>query len=113
MRKNRRLGLGSAVALLFCGAAVSCQPDGLPRHHHIEIRDLAFPAEPLSVARGDTVTWTNNDIVPHTVNDGAGAWESGDLRTTESFTMVFPRGADRVDFYCSYHPFMKGSMLAR
>ena len=113
MRNSRRRGFGSSVALLLCGAAVSCQPDPRRQHHHLEIRDLAFPSELRSVASGDTITWINGDIVPHTVSEETGAWDSGDLPTSGSFTLVVPPDADSVAFHCDYHPFMRGSIRVR
>ena len=41
------------------------------------IKDFAFDPGTIEVAVGTTVTWTNNDTVPHTVSQSGGGFESG------------------------------------
>lgn len=65
----------------------------------------------IRVAPGDTVRWTNLDLVPHTVTSPSRALDSGNLPPDSSWTLVI--GQDGVLGYsCLYHPGMKGSVVA-
>lgn len=102
--------IGVAVALACAGAVAACEPPRAPGHHRVAIRSLAFEPARLAVSPGDTITWTNRDIVPHTVTGSGGGWDSGGLDTQESFTMVV--GEDRIGAYtCRYHPTMTGILI--
>ncbi len=78
----------------------------------------AFSPIDITVEVGTTVTWTNNDILTHTVtsgiSDGAigtadGIFDSGDLASGESFSYTFEEEGD-FDYYCSPHPWMIGKV---
>ena len=105
----RRLGRRHhlAAVLAWAGAAVGCGGDPAPAHHRVVIEQLRFEPAVLAVAPGDTVTWTNDDLVPHTVT-GTG-WDSGELRRGESYTrVVSPEEA--AGYTCRYHPTMSGRL---
>ena len=40
-----------------------------PETHEVPIRGFAFEPATLVVVQGDTVVWSNHDIVPHTATD--------------------------------------------
>ena len=40
----------------------------------------AYTPNPITVAVGGTVTWTNNDSTTHTSTANGGAWNSGSFR---------------------------------
>src|SRR5262245_16957030 len=46
----------------------------------------AFAPNPVSVAVGGTVTWTNNDSTTHTSTSDSGAWNSGSIVPGGTFT---------------------------
>jgi plastocyanin len=46
------------------------EPDGPAAAGTVEAVDLAFAPPSIAVAAGDTVTWTNRDVVGHTVTSG-------------------------------------------
>ena len=76
-------------------------------HQQVEIRALAFQTAALRVALGDTVTWTNQEIVPHTVtSDGPDAsLQSPMLARDSTFTWV-AKAIGTVRYHCQYHPSM-------
>jgi plastocyanin len=71
-RGSRRFaGLPIALAaigvLSLAGAAAPSRPaDRVSQRHAVEIRGMAFHPEVLEIRLGDTVVWTNRDLVPHT-----------------------------------------------
>ena len=77
------------------------------------MRDLMFDPDTLRVSAGDSITWTNGDIVPHTVT-GEGVGDSGRIEAGETFTLVVRPTAsngDTIQYRCAYHALMKGVLL--
>jgi plastocyanin len=80
----------------------------------VTIADSAFSPLKIEVPAGTTVTWTNNDAVPHTVTstksddvDSAtsGLFDSGTLQTGESFSYTFKKAGD-YPYECTIHATM-------
>ncbi|MDR3686702.1 MAG: cupredoxin family copper-binding protein [Coriobacteriia bacterium] len=69
----------------------------------VTIANFAFSPSNVTVAVGGTVTWTNNDSVPHTVT-GAD-FDSGPLSPGKTFSHTFPK-AGSFDYKCTIHPSM-------
>jgi len=102
----------AAGAVLLCsGAALACAGP-TPARLRVEIRDLAFEPSKLPVEPGDTVTWINLDIVPHTVTGVGSALESGPIPPGASFTWIVAVDGS-LHYACSYHPTMTGELEAR
>ena len=55
--------------------------------HVIEIRKLEFNPPTLEVEPGDTITWINHDLVPHTVTADDRSWDSPTLKTGDEWQM--------------------------
>ena len=109
--KSRSGARALAVALALAGAA-ACGSGTGPAHHRVEIRGAEFRPDTVAVAVGDTVTWVNHDVVPHTVSAANGAWDSGAVAPGESFVLVIDR-AGAVRYVCAYHPTMVGVLAVR
>jgi len=61
---------------------------------------------------GDTIVWTNKDMVPHTVTDTNGAFDSGELAPGKSWSLVAKKpGAYR--YLCSLHPNMQAALTVK
>jgi plastocyanin len=76
----------------------------------IEIKKMKFDPAELTVEKGDTVVWINNDIVTHDVTEEIDKlWTSGPLAPGESWSLVITKSAD---YFCSIHVVMKGKLLA-
>lgn len=73
--------------------------------------DLFFDPSPAKVAVGSTVTWTNDDTLPHTVTSGnpekgpSGIFDSAIMNAGESFSYTFDKPGI-VEYYCAVHPWM-------
>src|ERR671921_691289 len=76
----------------------------------VEMRNNAFNLPQVNVAPGTTVTFVNNDNVPHTVTADNGLFDSGELAPGESFPVVLD-GAGTVTYHCELHPEMQGSIV--
>jgi nitrite reductase (NO-forming) len=68
------------------------------------------------VKTSTTITWTNDDTLPHTVTSGnadtgpSGEFDSGVLMGASSFTHTFDK-AGTFDYYCALHPYMTGQVI--
>lgn len=80
-----------------------------PREHQVEIKDLVFVPATLNVNIGDTITWTNRDLVPHTATATNKSWDTGTITKDESKSIVISLGME-TDYICIFHPNMVGSM---
>jgi plastocyanin len=69
----------------------------------VSIANFAFSPAEVTVKVGDTVTWTNNDSVPHTVT-GAD-FDSGQLVPGATFPHTFTK-AGTFAYKCTIHPSM-------
>jgi plastocyanin len=77
----------------------------------VDIKDFAFNPPEITVPVGGSVTWTNNDPVPHTATGlDREALQSGAIAPGESFTQAFD-AAGTLEYFCEFHPNMKGSIV--
>jgi amicyanin len=72
---------------------------------------IFIPAE-ITVAPGTTVTWVNNETMPHTVVDSNKGFRSKTLVKDATFSFTFTTAGD-YDYVCSIHPNMKGKVIVK
>jgi len=108
--------------LLICAAAsplaavISCGPTNAEGegdsgaapasvNHQVQIKGFVFEPESLRVKAGDTITFTNLDIVPHTATARDKSWDTGNLAQNDAATITVEAGMT-TDYFCVYHPNM-------
>jgi plastocyanin len=65
---------------MLLGAILLWGMGGAPsRTHVLKITGFQFLSPRIHLAVGATLTWGNEDIVPHTATAVAGAWDSGTI----------------------------------
>ena len=69
----------------------------------VKMAGLAFAPGTLTVARGTTVVFDNDDTAPHTVTARSGGVDSGVLDPGKRFNVTVTEG---FDYFCSIHPSM-------
>ena len=75
-----------------------------------------YDPTPAKVKTSTTITWTNDDTLPHTVTSGnadtgpSGEFDSGIVMGGGSFTHTFDK-AGSFDYYCALHPYMIGQVI--
>jgi plastocyanin/DNA-binding beta-propeller fold protein YncE len=70
----------------------------------------SFRPHTLVLATGATVTWHNDDDMPHALTSNEGWFESGEMAAGDSFVQQFDRpGTFR--YHCSLHPDMEGVVI--
>ena len=106
--------IASAVSVPAVFAASEQDESTEPKvtEHLVEITDFAFVPATLEVREGDTITWINRDIAPHTATANDGSWDTGFLGLGEQGSLVV--SADMLTgYYCQYHPMMKAKLEIR
>lgn len=76
------------------------------------IANFSFQPSSSAVAVGGTVTWTNNDSMPHTVTADDGSFNSGPISPGTTFSHTFSTPGT-VSYHCSFHPSMHGSIVVQ
>jgi plastocyanin len=78
-----------------------------------------YNPSPINIAKGTTVTWTNQDNTAHTVTEGnpsgnspPNGFDSGLLAPGSVFTHTFAT-AGTVQYYCTLHPTMLGEVIVK
>jgi plastocyanin len=69
----------------------------------VKMAGLQFAPGTLTVARGSTVVFDNDDTAPHTVTARSGGVDSGVLDPGKQFSLAV---TDGFDYFCSIHPSM-------
>ena len=90
-----------AIALVASGTALAAATT-----QEVKIAGMQFSPATIKVHRGDTVTWRNDDLVPHTATAG-GKFDSGAIAPGKTFSKKMDQ-AGAYDYVCTYHPGMKG-----
>jgi plastocyanin len=76
----------------------------------VQMEGIAFNPAEVTIAAGDTVTWTNNDSVGHDVTgDAFESGEAGGLGQGDTFEHTFEE-AGTFDYVCTVHPGMEGTV---
>jgi plastocyanin len=76
----------------------------------VKIANFTFAPQSLSVHAGTTVTWVNDDDIPHVIAEKDGQFRSKALDTGDSFSQVFTKPG-KVEYYCAIHPHMTGEIV--
>jgi plastocyanin len=74
----------------------------------VRMAGLAFAPGTLTVARGSTVVFDNDDTAPHTVTARSGGVDSGVLDPGRQFSVTVTGG---FDYFCSIHPSMTAKLV--
>jgi len=80
-------------------------------------RNTQFSPKSITVAKGTTVRWTNEDSAPHDVTktDGPGpdfASGQGDMKQGDTYEQTFSTPGT-IKYVCTIHPGMEGSVTVR
>lgn len=114
-RFNRRdvsAFLGAGILSAFAIKAGAAGTDPMGASHQVGIRRSAYDPEIISIKAGDTVVWTNHDIVPHTASDLDIEWDTGSLARGESGSITF-EAAGTYEYFCIFHPHMTGKVMVQ
>jgi plastocyanin len=75
----------------------------------------AYNPDPITIAKGMTVTWTNNDTAVHTSTSDPGmavTWSSGNIAPGATFSQTFTTSGT-FSYHCTIHPGMVGTVTVQ
>ncbi|HEY4214222.1 MAG TPA: cupredoxin domain-containing protein [Steroidobacteraceae bacterium] len=73
---------------------------------------LGFQPATLTLHRGDRVTWSNEDLIVHTVTAADHSFDSGDVPGGKTWMFVAGKKGT-IHYACRYHPNMTGSLIVQ
>ena len=121
------LGTALVLAVAGCGGSDSGGSDKQPASGdsgskgssdagtQVDMKDIQFAPMDITVKKGQTVTWTNSDSVPHNVTkeNGPGAdFKPSNLDGGATYKHTFD-SAGKFDYVCTIHPNQTGSVTVR
>ena len=87
-------------------------PDDQPSSAAVKIDNFTFSPQALTVPVGATITWINDDDVPHTVVDTGKRFKSAALDTDDKFSFTFTT-AGEYSYFCGIHTHMTGKIVVK
>lgn len=76
----------------------------------VRIDNFAFIPERLVVRAGETVTWLNEDDIPHAIAASNKTFRSRALDTDDKYSFTFTTPGV-YEYFCSMHPHMKATIV--
>lgn len=103
----RRAMLSSVLAAFV---AMWAAPAAAGGRATVKIENFSFDPPALTIKAGTTVTWRNEDDIPHTVVTTNRVFKSKVMDTDDnaSFTFTTPGS---YEYFCSLHPHMRGTIF--
>ena len=92
--------------------AAGCAPRHEPTTSAVRIRAFQFAPAADTVQAGDTVVWTNDDVVPHTATDIGKTFDTGTIESGGESRLV-ARTPGTFSYECTLHPTMRGTLVVR
>lgn len=94
----------AAVAVIIEKVPVVAQP----QTYIVIIKDMKFTPDKLTIHAGDTVTWRNDDGMPHTATGTT--FDSQILNTGDEYSHTFDSKGTYA-YNCTIHPFMQALVI--
>jgi plastocyanin len=112
---NKKMLIIGAMVILTIWLGCGSKPTkssliSSPDVTNITIVNFAFNPATITVTKGSTVKWTNQDEAPHTVTSDGSYWDSGELNKGLSFNHTFNQ-TGTFTYHCAVHPSMKGTIV--
>jgi amicyanin len=94
---------------LLAGVAVMAAPAGA-QDKEVKIDNFTFAPQSVAIKAGTTVTWINEDDIPHAIAATGKAFRSKVLDTDDKYSFTFTT-AGTYEYFCSLHPHMTGTIV--
>jgi plastocyanin len=100
-----QLALAATAAIAMAASAAQAE------NAAVKIANFTFSPQTITVKAGTTVTWTNEDDIPHTVVSPPNI-RSKPLDTDDKFSFTFTTPGT-YKYFCSLHPHMTGTIVVQ
>ena len=77
---------------------------------NIMIQNNGFMPDTLRISRGTMVTWSNMDMITHSISDAEGMFSSGDIPAGMSYQYTFTSGGT-YSYYIMPQTMMKAGVV--
>jgi amicyanin len=104
-----RVATAFGVVLLVAAATFAAR-SAPATDAEVDIDQFTFLPQRITVKAGTTVTWINEDDVPHTIVSSSKVFKSKALDTADKFSFTFTTPGT-YDYFCSVHPHMTGAVV--
>ena len=106
-----RIRVATAFGVVLLVAAATFAARSAPATDaEVDIDQFTFLPQRITVKAGTTVTWINEDDVPHTIVSSSKVFKSKALDTADKFSFTFTTPGT-YDYFCSLHPHMTGAVV--
>lgn len=104
MTLTRSIALTAALALTALGAPATSTISIVG-----SVGPGAFNPNPVTIASGDSVAWTNNDVTTHRIVLDNGTYDSGNINPGSSSAATAAQTISGT-YHCTIHPSMTGTI---
>lgn len=94
----------------YYGTSTPTGTKGVPGTNEVWIQGMTFTPSVITIAVGTTITFTNKDAINHTVTSDAGLFDSGPLKSGDTFTYTFSTAGTYL-YHCSIHTTMTAKVI--
>jgi len=109
IKSGSRVATAFGVVLVVAAATIAAR-SAPATDAEVDIDQFTFTPQRLTVKAGATVTWSNEDDVPHTIVSSSKVFKSKALDTGGEFSFPFTTPGT-YDYFCSLHPHMTGAVV--
>ncbi len=106
---RRDILAGAATLVAACAIPFRGSVGAAPKIHDVTIKSFEFEPGHLVVRSGDTIRWTNADLAPHTATARDMGWDTGEIGKGDTGSIVAFEGME-TNYFCAFHPHMKGTI---
>ncbi|MET3519388.1 cupredoxin domain-containing protein [Mesorhizobium abyssinicae] len=97
----------AAMLTAFALTTATSQPLSAADAPMVKIENFAFTPPVLTIKPGTTVTFRNDDDIPHLVVANDSSFRSKALDTGDTYEFTFTKAGDFA-YFCGLHPHMQG-----
>ena len=109
IKSRSRVAAAFGVVLLVAAATFAAR-SAPATDAEVDIDQFTFLPQRITVKAGTTVTWINEDDVPHTIVSSSKVFKSKALDTADKFSFTFTTPGV-YEYFCSLHPHMTGATV--
>jgi plastocyanin len=110
VRSSSRVARSLLPGAILLALVLVAAPAALAADHGVKVVGFAFAPQTVTVAVGDTVTWTNGDNVTHTATADGGSFDTGSIAGGTRSAGVTFNTAGTFAYHCRIHASMHGTV---
>jgi plastocyanin len=84
----------------------------ISKTYDITIKSFTFNPAVITIKKGDSIKWTNQDDISHSIIANSGLFRSENFDKGQSFTFTFNNSGESL-YHCGLHPSMTGKIITQ